>query len=300
MHVYGSLSGKPPDHPVTFNLDSLKSKLQSPLSFNGCRVDRLDCPPINLQLFDQVTSTNTVLWTLLDQGAPAGTVAIALQQHAGRGQWGRQWHSPVGGLYLSIALEPNLAVEDSAQLTLASAWGIATALRQHSIPVQLKWLNDLVIQDRKLGGILTETRLQHGKIKKAVIGVGLNYRNPVPATGINLEMIQTQQQTPSIDSLESLAAIVVTGCLGGYCYWQDQGVASLLTHYETLMTRIGSGIEIDGRVGQIVGVAATGALRVRFGCPNEVTESIDRLLTPGSVQLGYANPPQPLSSQVDH
>ncbi|NJN87430.1 MAG: biotin--[acetyl-CoA-carboxylase] ligase [Leptolyngbyaceae cyanobacterium SL_7_1] len=189
---------------MAFDLDSLKSRLQSPLSFNG-RI--WNCPAINLHVFNRVASTNTTLWELLDQGAQAGTVAIALRQESGRGQWGRQWQSPVGGLYVSIALEPDLAIEYSAQLTLASAWGIATALRQHAIPVQVKWLNDLVVKDRKLAGILTETRLQRGKITKAVIGVGINYCNPVPPTGINLEMIQTQQQTSSIESLESLAAI---------------------------------------------------------------------------------------------
>ncbi|HEY9668959.1 MAG TPA: biotin--[acetyl-CoA-carboxylase] ligase, partial [Coleofasciculaceae cyanobacterium] len=86
-------------------------------------------PPqgMSLHLFETLPSTNQTLWELLDRGAMSGTAVIAAQQTAGRGQWGRQWQSSVGGLYLSFALAPHLQASNSAQLTLCSAWGIATA-----------------------------------------------------------------------------------------------------------------------------------------------------------------------------
>jgi len=188
-----------------------------------------------LYWFDTLASTNSTLWELLNQGAGAGTTVIAAQQQAGRGQWGRQWQSFPGGLYLSVAVAPNLAAPQGQQLTLCSAWGIATTLRQYSLPIQLKWPNDLLLHGRKLGGILTETHLRQGQITTAVIGVGLNWANPVPDIGINLKSVLTNQPTPAIDSLERLAAITLEGLELGYQQWQS-GLKTLLPDYLKLLT----------------------------------------------------------------
>ncbi|MEQ8956672.1 MAG: biotin--[acetyl-CoA-carboxylase] ligase, partial [Coleofasciculus sp. C2-GNP5-27] len=139
-----------------------------------------DIGELAIYLFDSLSSTNQTLWELLDRGTTLPTVVIAAQQTAGRGQWGRQWQSAPGGLYLSLALTTNVEACDSAQLTMCSAWGIAMALRCYGIPVLIKWHNDLLLLGYKLGGILTETRLSQGQITKAVIGVGINWSNPVP------------------------------------------------------------------------------------------------------------------------
>nr|WP_228035553.1 biotin--[acetyl-CoA-carboxylase] ligase [Oculatella sp. LEGE 06141] len=252
-------------------------------------------------MFETLPSTNRTLWHLLEQGAREGTVVIALQQQAGRGQWGRQWQSPPGGLYLSLALSPTLAAEYGAQLTLCSAWGVATALRQFGIPVQLKWLNDLVIDGQKLGGILTETKIQHGQIAQAVVGVGINWSNPVPETGINLQTILNQhsltrcsvEAIPSIqpiESIERLAAIVLQGLMAGYCRWQQQGIDAVLASYQALLTSMGRSIAIDNREGNVVGVTKAGELRVCLSSTathSSGSASTEVALKPGTVQLGY-------------
>lgn len=183
--------------------------------------------------FDILASTNDTLWDLIDQGATPGTAVIAAQQQAGRGQWGRQWQSPLGGLYLSVAIAPEVPAQQSTQLTLASGWGIATILRAHSIPIWLKWPNDLLLYRRKLGGILTETRLHQGQVTVAVIGIGLNWTNSVPAGGINLQALTTQPH-PSIHSLEELAATTLEGLELGYQHWQTLGT-EILPDYLTLL-----------------------------------------------------------------
>lgn len=187
-----------------------------------------------LYWFDTLASTNSTLWDLLNRGAGAGTTVIAAQQQAGRGQWGRQWQSSPGGLYLSVAVAPNLAAAQNHQLTLCSAWGIAKTLRNYSLPIQLKWPNDLLLHGRKLGGILTETRLRQGQITTAVIGVGLNWTNPVPETGINLKSVLADQSAPAIHSLEMLAAIALQGLESGYQQWQSG--KDLLPDYLKLLT----------------------------------------------------------------
>lgn len=188
-----------------------------------------------LYWFDTLGSTNTWLWQLLKQGAPIGTVVIAAQQQAGRGQWGRTWISTPGGLYLSIAVAPHISATQSAQLTLATAWGIATELRSHSLPVQLKWPNDLMLRNRKLGGILTETTVRGGIIDQAVIGVGINWTNSVPETGVSVQAVMADLPEPSLDSLEMLAATVVNGTSRGLMHWQFTDRVTCTTDYLKLL-----------------------------------------------------------------
>ena len=249
---------------------------------------------IPLHLFDTLPSTNQTLWELLNQGATAGTIVIAAQQTAGRGQWGRQWQSNVGGLYLSLALATNLPASNSAQLTLASAWGIATALRHYAIPVFLKWPNDLLLKGRKLGGILTETRVRQGWIAQAVVGVGINWSNHVPETGINLQAFCEEELNLGVTSLEMLAAIVIQGLNFGYQSLSEQGMENLLPSYLELLDSQGRHITVDGNPGTIVGVTPTGDLRVSINSTEaavgEVTTSTsltEICLKPGTISLGY-------------
>lgn len=257
-------------------------------------VPGLECP--TLHLFESLASTNQTLWELLDQGAVPNTVVIAKQQRAGRGQWGRQWQSLPGGLYVSWAIAPNLAAELGGQLTLASSWGVAQALRQvparlsgvvTEIPVQIKWLNDLVLFGRKLGGILTETRVQQGRITRAVIGVGINWTNPVPDGGINLQSFLEQQSVPLMESIELLAAVVVYGLMASGELLHQQGIEPLLVSYQHLLTNLGAAVVVDGTVGTIVGVSSTGELRVRMNSH----PSAEIYLKPGTINLGYPQTP---------
>jgi BirA family transcriptional regulator, biotin operon repressor / biotin---[acetyl-CoA-carboxylase] ligase len=250
-------------------------------------------PAFQLHFFDTVSSTHDVLWQLIEQKAEGeseeGMVAIALQQQSGRGQWGRSWQSEPGGLYLSLALTPNVAAADSGQLTLSTCWGIAAALRAYEIPVAIKWPNDLVIDRRKLGGILLETRLQKGYIYRALVGVGLNWQNSVPPTGINLQTVLNEQSNPRITSLEQVAAIALQGMMTGYCIWRQHGIESLLPSYQTLLTNVGQTITVNDCLGIITGAAASGDLVVQVLSTTGDSLTKDILLQPGAVSLGYGS-----------
>lgn len=263
------------------------------------------CAPIHnsgmfseeFQVFETLSSTNQVAWDLVGRGALAGTAILALEQTAGRGQWGREWQSSPGGLYLSVILTPDLAVEASAQLTLCTVLGIAIALRTipgqlsgvtAALPVQIKWLNDLVLLKRKVGGILTETRIQQGRIHTAVVGIGLNWTNSVPESGINLRSVLEAQSLPLIESLEMLAAITLQGVLLGYQRWQQEGISSLLPDYFTLLVHRDRPIQIYGRWGTIVGITPLGELRVHLSSPQQASLSESEvLIKPGTISLGY-------------
>ncbi|MEL6937766.1 MAG: biotin--[acetyl-CoA-carboxylase] ligase [Cyanobacteria bacterium J06598_1] len=261
-------------------------------------------PKFHLHTYTALPSTSTQLWKLLAAGAPSGTVVIAQQQSAGKGQRGRTWESPSGGLYLSLGLEPNWPVKHSAQLTCLSAWGIATALNNLGIDVQIKWPNDLLFRGKKLGGILTETKLSQApesapqdspskaseesktKIKQAVIGVGINWHNPTPHTGISLakviEEIPSELGKNKINCLEMLIAIVLRGILQGVLFQQQVSSQVFMKSYRKLLTQVGQTVSLDSsgklslatpavhphphswanRSGEVIGISEEGYLQV--------------------------------------
>jgi len=128
-------------------------------------------------LFRPVTgSTNTDLWGMALQGAAEWTVIVAGQQTAGRGRLGRTWITPAGSvLHVSALLRPRLAAARAPVLTLAAGVAAAEACRTEGrVEVRCKWPNDLVVGDRKLGGILTEANVQGDHVEFVVIGTGVN------------------------------------------------------------------------------------------------------------------------------
>jgi BirA family biotin operon repressor/biotin-[acetyl-CoA-carboxylase] ligase len=129
----------------------------------------------------RIGSTMDRVHQLAEQGAPAGTAVLAEAQTGGRGSRGRAWHSPPGGLWLSVLYRPDspIGVELlSLRLGLRAAEALEAA--GPGLGVMLKWPNDLIVSDRKLGGILCEARWQGETLAWVAAGLGLNVTNPIP------------------------------------------------------------------------------------------------------------------------
>ena len=132
-----------------------------------------------LQVHEALDSTNTHAKELARQGAPAGTVIIAQTQSAGRGRLGRSFHSPADtGLYFSLILRPDCKPEQLMHLTCAAAVAACDAVeRACGLRPGIKWINDLTLEGKKLGGILTELSFGgDGRVSSAVIGIGINVK----------------------------------------------------------------------------------------------------------------------------
>ncbi|TML01764.1 MAG: biotin--[acetyl-CoA-carboxylase] ligase [Actinobacteria bacterium] len=121
-------------------------------------------------------STNTELLALAEQGAPAWTVLAAGHQVEGRGRLDRTWESkPGASLLVSVLLRPDLPPTDSSLVTLAAGACMAMSCSVAcGVDVRCKWPNDLLVADRKLGGVLTEAKVERGRLAHVVVGVGMN------------------------------------------------------------------------------------------------------------------------------
>ena len=129
-----------------------------------------------IELLDETPSTNDAALALGRAGAPAGAAVAARSQTCGRGRRGHVWQSPNGNLYLSIVLRPQVAPSRLPGLAAACGLGAVSALKSLDLAneVQLKWPNDLLARERKLGGILVEAARDKDDETFAVCGIGIN------------------------------------------------------------------------------------------------------------------------------
>jgi len=130
----------------------------------------------DIHVFQSTTSTNDIVEKMARDGAREGVVVFAETQTQGRGRLGRKWVSPPKrGLWFSILLKPDLRPQSSTQITVGAAVALTRAIQARtSIVVETKWPNDLLIDGRKVAGILTELRAEPDKIKYLILGIGID------------------------------------------------------------------------------------------------------------------------------
>lgn len=166
--------------------------------------------------FDTVDSTNDAAKRLIAAGRISRTSVVkARMQTTGRGTRGRTWESPPGGIYLSVVLPGTAApLATTAAYTLAAGVGCVDALGEFAgVSVQLKPVNDLIANGRKLGGILTEALFEQGQPQAIIIGVGINFARvklDLPAGGsqaISLEECLGPSQFNALSRAEFATAI---------------------------------------------------------------------------------------------
>jgi len=131
--------------------------------------------------FDKVTSTNDIAKSLAENGTAEGTIVLAAEQTAGRGRMGRTFYSPKrDGLYISLILRPQTAVKDAGLITACAAVAARrSVLELTGVPVDIKWVNDLLFCEKKLCGILAEGQFSsQGELAFMILGLGINLRRP--------------------------------------------------------------------------------------------------------------------------
>jgi BirA family biotin operon repressor/biotin-[acetyl-CoA-carboxylase] ligase len=165
-------------------------------------------------VFRTLPSSLDAIHDLGGQGAPSGTVVLAEEQTAGRGRDGRTWRSPLGGAWLGVLLRPPVPAAGVLSLriglVLADVVEAALGVRPTSLSgprAALKWPNDVLVDDRKVAGILCETRWQGDAPQWLAVGVGVNVANGIPEEFLN-QAVALSEFRPGIRRIDVLDVLV--------------------------------------------------------------------------------------------
>ncbi|MDI6802190.1 MAG: biotin--[acetyl-CoA-carboxylase] ligase [Thermodesulfovibrionales bacterium] len=153
--------------------------------------------------YDSLVSTNITATELAERGYADGTVVISDCQTGGKGRLERKWLSPPGkNLYMSIILRPEILPRNASMLTIISAVSSAIAIRRLSnIHVSIKWPNDIMVSEKKLGGILTEMKADMDRLHHAIIGIGVNINMDISDMPDDIKQIATSLKNETKTSL---------------------------------------------------------------------------------------------------
>ena len=205
------------------------------------------CRELPITVVEETQSTNTALRALAEAGAPEGTVYIAQSQTGGRGRMGRSFFSPAGtGLYLSLLLRPTTwEPARAAQLTAAAAAAMCEAIREVTGKEPgIKWVNDLLLDGKKVCGILTEASfsMESGVLEYAVLGLGVNVYPPEGGFPKELgEIAGAVLDTPGEDVRNRLAGEFLNRFLEGYAHPEDR---SFLEIYRRRSVAVGREVTV--------------------------------------------------------
>ena len=169
-----------------------------------------------LLTLEETDSTNAALRQLAQNGALEGTAVLARSQTQGRGRQGRTWHSPPGlGVYLSVLLRPAAwAADDAGWLAVLGGLAVAEALdRLGVLRVALKWPNDVLVNGRKIAGVLVEPRLAERKVEFAVLGAGINIHHRAEDFPQELRTLATSCRQEGVQTDRARAMEVFLECL---------------------------------------------------------------------------------------
>ncbi len=217
--------------------------------------------------FDLVHSTMDSAAELARKNCPEGTLVVAESQSKGRGRLGREWSSPkYKGIYISLILRPKILPSQAPVFTLLSAVSACEALKEAcALSAQIKWPNDLMVNNKKIGGILTELNAETDEVHSLIIGIGINVNNDRKsllnqATSVKEEKGQAASRIGLLQEL--LRKLEVN-----YLTLQEEGTQPIIEKWRLLNITLGRRIKISSHNRLIEGEAsdidADGALLLR-------------------------------------
>lgn len=222
-------------------------------------------------VFPETDSTNTRAKDLAAKGAPEGTLVIAERQTAGRGRKGRSWLSPEGGgIYSSLILRPAIPPNEVSAITLLTAVVVVETLRTLTpLRPKIKWPNDILINGKKIAGILTEMSMEMDSVDYIIVGIGLNVNTPL--TGFTEEL----QQIATSIFIETNKRWERSSLIREYLKWYEiyydifkkDGFTSIAGRWKAFTDIIGKRVTVDMTsqkiTGDVVDVDNTGVLIIR-------------------------------------
>ena len=225
----------------------------------------------DIRVFEETNSTNDIVEKLARDGVKEGAVVFAEAQTRGRGRLGRKWLSPARrGLWFSVLLRPDLRPQAATQLTVAAATALCRAIRaQTELTPQVKWPNDILINGRKVAGVLTELAAEIDHVKHLILGIGVDVNLKASEFPAELKKVATSLKIESGRHLNriDLAAAILRELDADYHRIQRGRFAEVADEWEEQCITLGHRVRIHIGHREITGRAEAldddGALLVR-------------------------------------
>jgi BirA family biotin operon repressor/biotin-[acetyl-CoA-carboxylase] ligase len=220
--------------------------------------------------FFKTDSTNRVAMELGYADEPEGAVVLAEEQTAGRGRAGRSWHSERGaGLYVTLLLRPKLSPVQAPLLTMLAGLSAHTAvLAQTGLTAELKWPNDLLLNGKKLGGILTEMHAEPNAVRFVIVGIGINVSQDKFSGELAATATSLRKETGRVHSRLEVLVKLLSQFETDYNRFLQEGAAYVVQRFELISSfangkrvRVDTGAE--SYVGTTAGLSPEGLLIVK-------------------------------------
>jgi len=219
----------------------------------------------------EVTSTNDIAKELASLNAKEGTIVIAEVQTCGRGRLGRDWLSPKGGIWLSIILRPEVKARDVFKITFLTAVAVAKTIRKlFKLNVEIEWPNDVLIDGKKVCGILTETNIRGEAVDSVIVGIGINANIDINFFPEHLKKTVTTlaaEVKKEVDK-EKFLHTLLKELKAYYKMFKENNFAPILEEWKRLNRLFGANVEVisfnEKIMGQAVNVDQNGALVIKL------------------------------------
>lgn len=186
----------------------------------------------HVHAYDQVDTTQRIAHELAQRGAMEGTIVISEEQTAGRGQLGRNWYNPSRvNIAASIILRPELPIRDASKLTLMAASAFARSLQREGIDATIKWPNDLLLNGKKIGGILTEMQTEGDRIQAVILGFGFNVNGETIPEELLHRATSLKRETGIVHRRSELLARLLEDLESEYELFLETGFRPIQEHW---------------------------------------------------------------------
>lgn len=220
-----------------------------------------------IHYFKTLSSTNQYAKQLVGKNVDEGSVVVSDVQTSGRGRKSRAWYSPKGGLWFSVVLYPNIPPQRGMLITMASSISVAQAIQEvTSFTPVIKWPNDILIDGKKVCGILTELDAEMDKINYVTIGVGINVNNPLE-DNLQNKAISLIEKTGSKISRVGLLRSILKHLDDNYSMLNSGDNARIRQLWFNYAEIVGKKVRVEGEKSVIEGIVSdvdeTGCLIIK-------------------------------------
>jgi BirA family biotin operon repressor/biotin-[acetyl-CoA-carboxylase] ligase len=225
-----------------------------------------------IEHYYEVDSTQPIAKEFATKGADEGLIIMATKQKSGYGRIKRVWSSNIGGLFASIILRPKIHPKDASKLALLSGIALNITLCEYKVDSNIKWPNDLIVNNKKIAGVLIEMAAQSDRVDWIVVGIGMNINNELPSDLCDIAITLKNVLKKDINSFEFLT-ILLRNFEKLYISFKKEGFSQFVDLYNSKIAyknervKINTNDEINSSVicGTNIGIDEDGMIVIDTG-----------------------------------